>query len=321
MNQSQTRTLLVGTSEFASKIFDHLSTFQILNIVGLITQPDKIFGRKKELTFSKTKTLFVEKYPTVQVFQPIIFKKEFQEILEKTKPELIIVCAYGKILPIEFINYPKFLSLNIHASLLPELRGATPIQSAILKRFEETGVTLQLMNEKMDEGDIICQGAITLQNNENTESLTKKLIEITKNLLDKNLGEYLNHKIHPKKQQGKPTYCYISDFTYDKGQIIDFSDAKLIDAKVRAFNPEPGAWVQNINIIRAQDNKIEKKIKLLSGKAVDFLELDRNIKTGDFFVKEKSIYIKCEIGFYQITELQVEGGKANLSSQFINSLK
>lgn len=324
MVQNQIRTLLLGTNNFAAEVFNHLSKFDFIKVVGVVTQADKKFGRKALLNEPPVKSDFYNKLnKKVKLYQPLNFKLEYKEILKGTKPDLIIVCAYGKILPKDFIDFPKFKSLNIHASLLPSLRGATPIQSAVLKRLSKTGVTLQVMSEKMDEGDIIAQKEIEIDNTTiTTPELFDILTKLTFDLLDDSLDLYLKKEILPVPQEGTPTYCYISDFEYEKGRI-DFKNTAIeIDAKIRAFNPNPGCWLPNITIQNTEglNLSINKKIKLIECSLVQMPMLE-GTEIGIVKIISNELYLKCLNGCIQIKVLQTDGSKKIDAKSFINGLK
>src|SRR5688572_22105459 len=148
------KALFIGTSDFAVPILEKLITSKKVDLAGVVTQPDRPVGRKQILTPPDVKKYLIENSIDVPVFQPEKLGLDAEEILNKTKPELIIVASYGQFIPKIMLNYPKYKCLNIHASLLPDLRGAVPMPMAILKGYEKTGVTLQVMVEGMDEGDI-----------------------------------------------------------------------------------------------------------------------------------------------------------------------
>ena len=319
MKEAKVKTLLVGTSEYASKVFENLLKFPELEVVGIITQPDKPFGRKKENLAPPVKKLFEN--TDIKIYQPVKFKAEYQDILDETKPELVIVCAYGKILPEGFLNYPKFKCINIHGSVLPKYRGATPVQTTILNGDDEAGITLQVMSKELDEGDIIASTCIGL----NTKSITvpllfEMLVEPTVSLLRETLHKYLSGMIVPTKQSSSHvSYCYISDFTFEKGEISFKRHAAKVDQFIRAFNPEPGSWVRDMVV---GDKKFEGITKIIEGRVYDgdiFIN-EINIKPGDYFVHYKRLLVKCLDYFYEIQKIQPANKNVMLAADFINGL-
>lgn len=223
-------------------MLDSLCADNTYKIVGVITQPDMPTGRKQELTPTEIKKLATEK--GLKVFTPGPNKQKHVEIVEHLKPELIIVIGYGNILPKKLIDHPKYGCLNIHYSLLPQLRGAVPVQMAILHGLKKTGVTIQLMSEKLDEGPIIAQDEVAIADDETTPSLKEKLIPLGANLLMKVLPDWIDQKIQPREQDHtQATYCRQSDISKERAKIDwDNSEPMLIERMTRALLPWPVAW-------------------------------------------------------------------------------
>ena len=146
------RVIYMGTPDFSLKSLEAL--YENTNVVLVVTKKDAEVGRKKVLTPSPVKKWAVEH--NIPVLTPDSLKKEYQSILDY-KPDLIVTCAYGKILPKEILEYPKYKCINVHASLLPKLRGGAPIHKAIIEGYKKTGITIMYMDEDMDSGDIISQ--------------------------------------------------------------------------------------------------------------------------------------------------------------------
>lgn len=287
------RLLFIGTSEFAVPALEALFKEENIELVGVITQPDKPVGRKQILEGSPIKEKAKEL--KIKIFQPEKLREEAEEILNETKPELIIVASYGQILPKSLLDYPKYKALNIHASLLPELRGATPIPMAILKRFEETGVTIMLMTEGLDEGGIVAKSEYQTTNNETTETLTAKLAEVGSKLLVKVLPDWLDGKIEAEKQDDSlATYVYMKDVAKERAEIK--KDTKITEAErmVRAFYPWPVAW----KAVRGDG----KRLKIFKAKVSK-----EKGGQGELFVKEKELYLGLKGGSLRLLEVQLEG--------------
>ncbi len=345
------KTLFFGTPKFAKIILAHLldssKLVSELEIVGVVTKlPDKKYSEENNAVFefAKNKNFSTETHCNVS-------------LLDKYNPELIIVCSYGKILSKEFLDYPKFKAVNIHASLLPSLRGATPIESAILHGLPKTGVTLQVMSEKMDEGDIISQVELDENiDNLNSIELKEKLANLSCELLDKNLIDYIDSKIMPIPQNsflgesclsadrsvlfqqnssGMATYCYTKDFTFEKAEI-KFDSKVNIERKIRAF-AEIGAWVKNIEIIDIQSRKkyfFEKFVKLNKASLNGDLDSrfgilnNEDLLSNDNVSKEslsltiinKKLYLNCSNGLLEILELTPEGKNKQSAVEFINGI-
>lgn len=229
----------MGTPQFAADVLNYLAK-NGYNIVAVFTQPDKKIGRKHEVSFSPVKELALKR--KIKIFQPDSLKKgEAVKNIREISPDLIVVAAYGKILPKEFLEIPGFGCLNIHASLLPKFRGASPIQNAILGGEKETGVTLMLMNEKMDAGEILAREKIKIENGDTAETLTKKLSRLGATVLAENLPGWISGKIKPEKQDEKlATFC--RPVRREEGLVDWKKTAQEIYDKWRAFQPWPGLY-------------------------------------------------------------------------------
>ncbi len=295
----------MGTPDFSVPILDVL--IMNYNIIAVVTQPDKKVGRKQILTQSPVKKFALAN--KIEVLQPEKIKgnNEFICRIKDLNPDLIIVAAYGLILPKEILDIPKFGTINIHASLLPKYRGASPIQAAILNGDKETGVTIMLVNEKMDEGPMLAQKTITISNNDNLESLHDKLSALGANLLLEILPKYLSGQIQPKSQDNsQATYCQL--ITKDKGKIDWHKSAQEIDRQIRAFTPWPGTWT----------NWQGKNLKILSASADGSTKLTMTASAGEVFKTNTGLAIACGQGFLEIFELQLEGKKPMTAKEFLN---
>ena len=264
--------IFIGTSEFAVPSLENL-TKSDYKIKAVITAPDKPQGRKKETIPSPVKQKAEELQ--LKTLQPKDIKEIKEEIFE-ISPDLIIVAAYGQIIPKEIIEYPKLGSLNIHPSLLPKYRGPSPIQSAILKGEKEIGVTIIKMDEKMDHGPILSQEKIKIKTNQYYPEIQEKLSEEAASLLNLTISRYLKKEITPRPQNdSKATYTKI--LTRQDGEINWQKEAQEIERKVKAFYPWPGTWVYFKN----------KRVKIIKAKAITE-ERDGTVKTGkDYLLLEK----------------------------------
>ncbi len=176
--EKELRILFMGTPSFSVPILEGL--LDNYKIRAVVTQPDRIIGRDNVPQPTPVKKLAMEN--TILVLQPEKIRNEYQEIIS-LKPDLIITCAYGQILPKELLEVPKLGCINVHASLLPKLRGGAPIHHAIIDGYTKTGITIMYMNEKMDEGDIISQKEMEISPTETASSLHDKLSLLGKELL------------------------------------------------------------------------------------------------------------------------------------------
>ena len=174
------KVIFMGTPIFAVPVLEYL--IKNTNLVLVITKKDTYEGRKRVLTYSPVKKCALEN--NIDVITPDKIKDAFEEISE-INPDIIITCAYGKIVPECILSIPKLGCINVHASLLPKYRGASPIQSAILNGETKTGVTIMYMDKGMDTGDIISMESISIDDNDNLETLSNKLSILGANLIEK----------------------------------------------------------------------------------------------------------------------------------------
>lgn len=230
------KVVFMGTPEFAVPIVKLLN--DSYEVVGVVTQPDKMVGRKKIMTPPPVKVVSEEL--GLKVFQPRHIKEEYQPILD-LKPDLIVTCAYGQILPEEILNYPKYGCINVHASLLPKLRGGAPIHHAIIDGYKETGITIMYMSKNMDQGDILTQVKTEIRDDDTLGTLQYKLSEMAKDLLKATIPLLIDKKIVPLKQkEEEATYGYNISREEEK---IDFNKTcEEVDRQVRGLNPVPACY-------------------------------------------------------------------------------
>lgn len=332
---NKVKTLFIGTSEFAVPILQKLIELEYIDLVGVITQPDKPVGRKQLLTSPPIKQSIVQtpsnsplnKGETLKIFQPSSLKVDAENILNETKPELIIVASYGQFIPKVMLDYPKYKCLNIHGSLLPDLRGAVPIPMAILKGYEKTGVTLQIMAQGMDEGEILGFAECVLSDGETTGSLIEKLSILSAEYIEAVLPKWINGEIEPQRQDdSKATYCYIKDVSKEMAEIDWNKPAEEIERMVRAFNPAPIAWCKFPVYAKATIGKqIPKKLQIYSSKLVGDQSFDPmtgdmtfDSAIGEIIRKGKQLFVKCGDGKYlELLELQLEGKERRGSAEYL----
>lgn len=262
MKNQQIKVVFLGTPEFSIKPLEALINAGY-QIIGVITAPDKPIGRKQILTPPPVKVL-AEKN-NLPVYQPKD-KNELLEIMEKIRPDLAVVAAFGMIFTKEILEIPKYGFLNIHASLLPRWRGASPIQSAILAGDKETGITVMVLNEKMDEGPILTNSKLEIRNSKlTTEELSKELSKLGAELLIETVPKWINGEIKPLEQgNSKATYC--KKITKEDGLIdLNNESPEIIERKIRAFTPWPGAYIfsngKRLIITQAEIKNTSLKIK------------------------------------------------------------
>jgi len=260
------RVVYMGTPDFSLEPLRVL--IEKCNVVLVVTKPDAIVGRKKVLTPSPVKVLAEQN--NIPVFTPNSIKKEYQTVIDY-KPDIIVTCAYGKIIPKELIDYPKYGCVNIHASLLPKYRGAAPIQWALLNGEEETGITLMYMDEFMDTGDIIDKVTYKIKESDDIGTLHDKLSLLGSELLDKNLDYLISGNVKREKQKDEAaTYAPMIEREMEE---IDFNDfGKNILNKIRAFSPWP-LYKTNIN---GEEIKIIKAHFVENSSVINKIYVDKN---------------------------------------------
>ena len=297
------RIVFMGTPEFAVPVFIALA--KDYNVVAVVTQPDKKVGRKQILTPSPIKKASAEF--NISVLQPVRIKDEYEEVL-KYKPDMIITCAYGQIIPKVLLDYPKYKCINVHASLLPKLRGGAPIHHAIMDGYDKTGITIMYMDTKMDTGDIISESETDITKEDTLGSLHDRLSEMGKDLLLETLPNIISGNIHPVKQNEKEaTYGYNITKEDEK---INFAKTNVeVDNKVRALNPTPGAYT-TIN---------GKRMKVYDVRLSD--RYYANTEPGTIVGFEKD-GIRVVAGNKEVilTDIAIEGKKRCLVKDYLNGI-
>ncbi|MBO4668414.1 MAG: methionyl-tRNA formyltransferase [Lachnospiraceae bacterium] len=233
------RIVYMGTPDIAAVILERLIK-EPYEIVLAVTQPDRPKGRGHEMAFSPVKETALKH--GIPVFQPEKLRNsEAVAEIEKAKPDMIVVAAFGQILPKSVLSLPKYGCINVHASLLPAYRGAAPIQWAILDGQKETGVTIMYMNEGLDTGDILLQKAIPIADDETGGSLHDRLAELGAEALMEALPKILDGSLKPVPQ-GEMTTPYAKQLTKEIGKLDFTQPAESLERYVRGLNPWPGTF-------------------------------------------------------------------------------
>ena len=295
------KVIFMGTPEFCLPVLDSL--IKNTNVSLVVSQPDKLVGRKKILTPTPVKSLALEN--NIEVFQPLKIREDYKRIIE-LNPDIIITCAYGQIIPKEILNCPKYGCINVHASLLPYLRGGAPIQHAIIDGYTKTGITIMYMDEAMDTGDIIASRDITINKDDTYGSIYTKLQEIAPSLLIEVLPSIIN-KTNKRIKQDNSIATYAWNIKREE-EHIDFNRKGLeIDSLVRGLNPIPYA-----NTII---NNIEYKV--VSGYFVP----DNKVTPNKIVITKNMLGITCLDGIYYITEIKPAGKKVMAIKDFLNGIR
>ncbi|HVU09302.1 MAG TPA: methionyl-tRNA formyltransferase [Verrucomicrobiae bacterium] len=293
------KIIFMGTAELSCASLERL--VGKFSVAAVVTQPDKPKGRDLKLQFSPVKIL-AEKFQ-LPVLQPAKARDEkFISELRELKPDLIVVVAYGQILPQAILDLPKFGCVNVHTSLLPKYRGASPIQSAILNGETETGVTIMKMNAGLDTGEIISQAHAPILPEDNSQTLHDRLAQLGADLLVKTIPDYVAGKIVLKPQNNSEVTT-TAKIKKEDGKIDWNEPAEKILNRLRAFTPWPGIFT----ILNGQLLKIWRaEILGKSGKAGEILSADKN-----------GIVVACGKNALRVLELQREGGRRLNAQEFL----
>lgn len=310
----------MGTPDFALESLKALYEAKY-DIIGVVTNIDKPKGRGMKMVASPVKEYAIEK--NLQVYQPIKVRNnpEFLEEVKKLNPDLICVVAYGKILPQELLDIPKYGCVNVHGSLLPEYRGAAPIQWAVLNGDKKTGVTTMFMNAGMDTGDMILKEEVEIGEDETTGELWDRLKMIGANLLIKTVKEIENGKATRTKQPEEGTMAPMLSKEMAK---IDWENktAKEIKNLVRGLNPIMGAY----SFLEGKKIKFWKVQTLTENELLEkFQELEEykyhlnKMQAGTvlFSDDKKGLFIKANDGILQVLEIQGENSKRMVVGDFL----
>lgn len=297
------KIVFMGTPTFASNILESLILKYPACLV--VCQPDKEKDRKGNVLFSPVKKVALEN--NIKVVQPKRIRKEYQEIVE-AKPDIIITCAYGQILPKEILDLPRLGCINVHASLLPKLRGGAPIHHALIEGFDQTGVTIMYMDEKMDNGDIISQKSMMISEEEYLDSLYEKLSFLGRDLLLETLPSIIEGT-NPRMKQKEEEVTFGYNITKEE-EKIDFSKtSKEIYNLIRGLNSDPGAYTM-LN---------EKRMKIYQVKILNHTY--EEALDGEIVAIEKDGFIvKTKDGALKILEMQLEGKKRSLTKDYLNGI-
>jgi methionyl-tRNA formyltransferase len=287
----------MGTPDYATTIFKELINSKY-EVIGLFTQPDKPVGRKQVLTPPHIKQYCLDENLNLPIFQPLKLRgnEEAKKQIEDLKPDFIIVAAYGQILPKEILDIAP--CINLHASLLPKYRGASPIQESLLNDDYFTGVTSMLMEEGLDSGDILGLQYLKITSNMEVSEAFEKLSVIAANLTITTLDNFEN--IKPIKQnESEVSFC--KKIKKDDG-LVNFLDAKKLYLKYKAYSYWPGVF-------------LETELKL---KDIELVEENSINKEGEILeISKEFIVVGCKKGSLKIKTLQAPSKKAISSVDYI----
>lgn len=293
------RVVFMGTPDFSVPVLEKL--IENTNVVLVVTKKDAYVGRKKVLTESPVAICAHEH--NIEVYKPNKLKEDYEYILNK-KPDIIITCAYGSIVPKVVLDYPSYGCINVHASLLPKYRGANPIVASILNGEKETGITIMYMDEGIDTGNIIMSRSIEIEDNDNSLSLSNKLSLLGANLLIDTLPKIFEGENFDIPQDNEEA-TYVGMLKRED-EHIDFNNSvENIKNQVRAFSPEPYAF---INI-----DDTEYKISEVEIKKCDVSKIGIIVE-----VNKDSFGITAKDGIVYIKRIKPSGKKEMSVKDFFN---
>lgn len=296
------RILFMGTPDFAVSSLEALCRLGG-NEITVITQPDKPKGRKYVLTPPEVKVFAEEQ--GLKVYQPATLRDEaFDRLLRELDPEIIIVAAYGKILPKSVIDYPKYGCINVHGSLLPKYRGAAPIQRAIMEGERETGITIMYMNEGLDTGDMLAKVTVVITEDDNFESLFNKMAEAGARLLVETIPSIVGGSITPEKQDDANA-TYAAKIDKEDCRIDPSRPSKELFNVIRGLSPFPLAFLM----------RGEQMLKLVSVKMTD---RSSDKPAGYLTADGGRLYMTCgDGGCLEITEVLPAGKKRMSAADYL----
>ncbi|WP_425379584.1 methionyl-tRNA formyltransferase [Spiroplasma endosymbiont of Stenodema calcarata] len=303
------KVIFMGTPIFATAVLTALTKLApAIELIGIVTQPDRKVGRHQAIRFSPTKEFGLAHQ--IPIFQPEKIN-ELYTTLEALQPDVIVTCAYGQFIPERILKLARINCLNVHASLLPKLRGGAPIHKAIIYGEQETGITLMKMIKRMDAGEMYAQEAITITPDETTATLHDRLMVLAGTMIEKYLLDIITGKLLGTPQDdSQATFAY--NITRDEEKINWFLPKQKIYDQIRGLYSWPIAYTTVVNVIYkihqvivAEEPLIEKDVDLVNGTIIAVL------KTG--------VKVKVEDGYVIITHLQREGKKVTPAKNYYHT--
>jgi len=293
------RIVFIGTGEVGVPTLQGLLKSEH-DVVGVVTQPDKPVGRSQQIEPPPIKRIPIT--TNIAILQPPRIKDPHAiEEIRAITPDVIVVMAYGQILARAVLEIPKIACLNLHASLLPRWRGAAPIQAAIAAGDQETGITVMYMDEGLDTGDILLERKLDILPTDTGASLHERLAQVAPEALFESL-RLLTAKSAPRIPQDNAQATYAPKLKRDDGRIDWSEPAEVIERKIRAFNPWPGAFIK----------LGDRNLKVFSASLVN-----RSGKPGEILRSEKELVIGAGNDALALGEVQLEGKKRMIAAEFL----
>ena len=296
------KVIFMGTPDFAVPVLEGL--IENYEVVLVVSQPDKRVGRKQELRNTPIKEVALKN--NIPVFQPTKIREDYEEIIN-LNPDIIVTCAYGQIIPKVILDCPRLGCINVHASLLPKLRGGAPIHKAIIDGYKTTGITIMYMDVKMDNGDIISQKEIEITDSDNLKSLHDKLSVLGKELLLETLPSIIEGtNTRTKQNEADVTFAY--NITREEEHIDFNKTSREVFNLIRGLSPVPGSNA----ILFDNEMKIYESIindKKYSGNPGEIVDITK-----------QGIVVKTSDGSITITKLKPFGKKMMDASSYVNGI-
>src|SRR3989339_517499 len=306
--------IFFGTHTFAATILQGLIDSGLFDIRLVITQPDRPVGRKQEMQKSPVK-LLAEKH-SLQLDQPTTLRSYVLSpmsngVVHKTYD--VGICAqYGLIIPERVLNLPKMGIINVHTSLLPRYRGASPIQTALMNGETQTGVTIMKMDAGLDTGPIILQKMLDIAPDDTYTTIDEKMAKIAILGLLEAIPQYISGALQPVPQDNSKATT-TKQLTREDGRVDWQKTAQEIYNQCRGLTPWPGVWTE---FDPSTSLRASKRVKLIKIKPID-----KNIKHGTWNMEQDGLFVGCKTGAIEIEELQVEGKKKQSAKEFVNGYK
>ncbi len=297
------RIVFMGTPDFSVPVLEGL--IEHYQVVGVVSQPDRRVGRKQEVVFTPVKEVAVKHH--IPVFQPEKIRKDYDDILA-LHPDIIITCAYGQIIPKAILDYPKYGCINVHASLLPKLRGGAPLHHCIIDGYDKTGVTIMYMDEAMDSGDIISQKETPITDQDTMESIHDRLRVMGRDLLLETLPSILNGTATRIKQnEDGVTYAYNIK---REEEYLDFTKtSRELFNQIRGLCPIPGSSCtigdKDFKVYMARIEKVDTS-KKIPGEVLHIYKDGIGIATKDYEIV--------------LTDIKPSGKRRMLASSYVNGI-
>lgn len=312
------RTIFLGTTWESLETLKVLHKDSFFDVVCVITTPDKPVGRKQILTPSEVKRYALKHgIPVVHTEKK---KENYIKVLEEYKPEIVVCKAFGEIVPKEFLDYPKYGCINIHFSILPKYRGAVPIQKAILDGEKETGISIMLMSEGLDEGDLLRIFKEKIKKDDTNITLRERLVTKTTEVLIPTLKKWINGEIMPVKQKNEDaTYCWQKDISKENAEILwEEHEPEYIERMVRALIPWPVAWTTLPDTL--QGSLAGKRVKIFEA---ELINTGHNRTPGEIFSKDDMVLFATKKPHItlRIKSFQLEGKSKTNEEQFLNGVR